>query len=97
MEQPSDRNTEPPAPRTPLKLYTLLCVLLVSVVAVMLGYDIGVMSGAIIFMQVSLSLCSFPVKLLNMSQLEARKFKPIITNIGIVDNTKVSRSSLRPI
>mmetsp|Transcript_22750 Transcript_22750/g.31713 ORF Transcript_22750/g.31713 Transcript_22750/m.31713 type:complete len:542 (+) Transcript_22750:174-1799(+) len=39
-----------------LKWYTGVCVALVSVVAVLLGYDIGIMSGAILFIEKSLNL-----------------------------------------
>jgi len=42
--------------RNLLKGYTIACVGLISSVAVMLGYDIGVMAGAIILMQKELGL-----------------------------------------
>lgn len=49
----------PLRPRTQLKWFTLGIVALVSVVAVMLGYDIGVMADAILYIEKDLNLTLF--------------------------------------
>ena len=43
-------------PKAPLKPYTALCVVCIVCVACTLGYDIGVMGGAVIFMSKTLDL-----------------------------------------
>ncbi|KAK2645683.1 hypothetical protein Ddye_020878 [Dipteronia dyeriana] len=47
-----------------LNKYALLCALLASVTSVLLGYDIGVMSGAVLFIRENLKITSIQVEIL---------------------------------
>ncbi|XP_022749812.1 polyol transporter 5-like [Durio zibethinus] len=49
---------------TGLNKYTLLCALLASTNSILLGYDIGVMSGAVIFIKENLKITSVQVEIL---------------------------------
>ncbi|MCO5555632.1 hypothetical protein L7F22_009177 [Adiantum nelumboides] len=51
------------APR-PLSLYTWMCVLLSTVSAMLMGYDIGIMSGALLFVRQSLQLTELQVEVI---------------------------------
>ncbi|KAI9192437.1 hypothetical protein LWI28_022925 [Acer negundo] len=47
-----------------LNKYALLCALLASMTSVLLGYDIGVMSGAVLFIRENLKITSIQVEIL---------------------------------
>uniref|UniRef100_A0A7N0UBN4 Major facilitator superfamily (MFS) profile domain-containing protein n=1 Tax=Kalanchoe fedtschenkoi TaxID=63787 RepID=A0A7N0UBN4_KALFE len=52
------------AQKPPMNKYALCCALLASMTSVLLGYDIGVMSGAIIFIQEDLKLTDVEIEIL---------------------------------
>lgn len=53
-----------PVKKPPVNKYALSCALLASMTSVLLGYDIGVMSGAIIFIQKDLKLTDVQTEIL---------------------------------
>ncbi|KAJ4708426.1 Polyol transporter like [Melia azedarach] len=50
--------------KTPLNKYALICALFASVNSILLGYDIGVMSGAVLYIQEDLDITTFEVEIL---------------------------------
>ncbi|CAM8930402.1 unnamed protein product [Rhodiola kirilowii] len=52
-------------PKPPMNKYALSCALLASMTSVLLGYDIGVMSGANIFIQKDLNLTDVEVEIVS--------------------------------
>ncbi|KAL7259945.1 hypothetical protein ACSBR1_005751 [Camellia fascicularis] len=50
--------------RTPLNRYALACALLASTNSILLGYDIGVMSGAVLYIKDNLKISSTQVEIL---------------------------------
>eukprot|EP00959_Pyramimonas_sp_CCMP1952_P051355 1073211-Pyramimonas_sp.AAC.1 len=56
LVSPTATNAVGNLPKAPLKGYTMLCVVLIVCVACTLGYDIGIMGGAVIFMAKTLNL-----------------------------------------
>ncbi|GMJ07432.1 POLYOL TRANSPORTER 5, ARABIDOPSIS THALIANA POLYOL/MONOSACCHARIDE TRANSPORTER 5 [Hibiscus trionum] len=61
MAVAGDIESEKPAG---LNKYTLLCALLASTNSILLGYDIGVMSGAVLFIKENLKISSVQVEIL---------------------------------
>uniref|UniRef100_A0A7N0ZZA5 Major facilitator superfamily (MFS) profile domain-containing protein n=1 Tax=Kalanchoe fedtschenkoi TaxID=63787 RepID=A0A7N0ZZA5_KALFE len=62
------KTTDPPGSPTkkpPMNRYALSCALLASMTSVLLGYDIGVMSGANIFIQKDLKLSDVEVEIVS--------------------------------
>ncbi|KAJ9538703.1 hypothetical protein OSB04_031436 [Centaurea solstitialis] len=55
---------EEPSRITPINKYALACALLASTNSILLGYDIGVMSGAVLFIKDSLKISSTQVEIL---------------------------------
>ncbi|KAJ4822591.1 hypothetical protein Tsubulata_021922 [Turnera subulata] len=63
-ETPLESDVGGPAGKPSFNKYALLCALLASTNSILLGYDIGVMSGAVLFIQDNLKITSTQVELL---------------------------------
>ncbi|CAL5397036.1 unnamed protein product [Camellia sinensis] len=70
IDQSQHHNKPPPSSlhgrrsRTPLNRYALACALLASTNSILLGYDIGVMSGAVLYIKDNLKISSTQVEIL---------------------------------
>ncbi|XP_055824978.1 polyol transporter 5-like isoform X2 [Solanum dulcamara] len=53
-----------PPKKAPLNKYALACALLASTNSILLGYDIGVMSGAVLFIKENLKISSYQMEIL---------------------------------
>ncbi|EEF48257.1 polyol transporter 5 [Ricinus communis] len=63
-EEPKISETVPSPKKTRLNIYAFGCALLASTNSILLGYDIGVMSGAVLFIRENLKITSTQVEIL---------------------------------
>ncbi|KAH0655572.1 hypothetical protein KY285_030454 [Solanum tuberosum] len=64
MDEDNKMESDQPPKKTPLNKYALACALLASTNSILLGYDIGVMSGAVLFIKDNMNISSSQVEIL---------------------------------